>query len=53
MTTATAALAEALTDLPDAPPEVRDQLGAELLYALGLLTRPAFDDDANIVGSAA
>jgi hypothetical protein len=40
MTTETALLAEALTDLADAPAEVRDMVGAELLYALGLAVRP-------------
>ncbi|MGW7001319.1 hypothetical protein ACWGCW_00475 [Streptomyces sp. NPDC054933] len=50
MTTATAALAEALTDLPDAPPEVRQLVGAELLYALGLAERPShLDDELNPV----
>ena len=45
MTTATAALAEALADLPDAPREVRDQIGAELLYALGVRPRPTFEPE--------
>lgn len=50
MTTDTAALAEVLTDLPDAPTEVRDRLGVELLYALGLAERPGhLDDELNPV----
>lgn len=40
MTTGTAALAETLTDLPDAPPEVQQAIGAQLLYALNLVPRP-------------
>lgn len=45
MTTATAAMAEALTGLPDAPAEMRNSLGAQLLYALGLRTRPTAEDE--------
>lgn len=39
MTSATAALAETLLELPDAPPQMRDAVGAELLHALGLAGR--------------
>jgi hypothetical protein len=39
MTSATAALAETLLELPDAPPRVRNAVGAELLHALGLAGR--------------
>lgn len=41
----TAALAEVLTDLPDAPSQVRLRLGAELLYSLGLLARPGLEEN--------
>lgn len=30
----------AITDLPDAPPNVRRAVGAQLLYALGIRPRP-------------
>lgn len=46
MTTATAAMAQALTGLPDAPREVQHSWGVQLLYALGLLPRPSDDEEA-------
>lgn len=46
MTTATAAMAQALAALPDAPRDVQQSWGVQLLYALGLLTRPADDEEA-------
>lgn len=45
MTTATAAMAQALAALPDAPREVQQSWGAQLLYALGLATRPNDTDE--------
>ncbi len=45
MTTATAAMAQALTVLPDAPHEVQQSWGVQLLYALGLLTHPDDTDE--------
>ncbi|MDX3354706.1 hypothetical protein PV703_15610 [Streptomyces sp. ME01-24h] len=41
----TAVLAESLTVLPDAPGPVRNTVGLELLYALGLATRPDPEPD--------
>lgn len=40
MTTDTAALSVVLGDLPDAPDDVRQTVGTELLYALALIPRP-------------
>jgi hypothetical protein len=43
MTTETAAVADALLHLPDAPPEARNTVGAELLHAEHLTDRPGVD----------
>lgn len=37
--TTTAVVSELLSDLPDAPPEARDQIAPQLLRALGLTKR--------------